>query len=76
MNKLFSGIQSTEGEATWLKRFNWYAAAKDRASFNESVKRIAAWDFVTMIPCHGDVMEGNAKEKFTKVFEWHIQNHK
>lgn len=73
IGRLFGCIQSTEGEAKWLKRFNWYALGKNRESFNESMKVIEKWDFVTMIPCHGDVMEGNGKEMFRKVFEWHLK---
>lgn len=72
-NRLFQHAQSTAGDATWMKRFNWYLASKDRASVNESVKRIAAWDFTTLIPCHGDVLEGNGKEVFDKVFKWHLE---
>ncbi|CAM1502258.1 Fc.00g042420.m01.CDS01 [Cosmosporella sp. VM-42] len=72
VGKIFEGVQNIEGEAKWLKRFNWYTA-KDRTSFNESMKVINEWDFVTMIPCHGDVMEGDGKEKFLKVFEWHLK---
>lgn len=73
IGRLFGCIQSTEGEAKWLKRFNWYALGKNRQSFNESMKVIEKWDFVTMIPCHGDVMEGNGKEMFRKIFEWHLK---
>lgn len=73
VSKLFTYIQSTEGEAKGLKRFNWYVAAKNRKSFDESIKRINEWDFVTMIPCHGDVMEGNAKATFQRVFDWHLK---
>jgi hypothetical protein len=29
-----------------------------------------------MIPCHGDVLEGDGKEVFMKVFDWHLQGHK
>lgn len=65
-DRLFQGVQSTQGDAIWMKRFNWYLAAKDRASLNESVKRIATWDFATLIPCHGEVIEGNSKEVFAQ----------
>jgi glyoxylase-like metal-dependent hydrolase (beta-lactamase superfamily II) len=74
--KAFAGIQSTEGDAKWMKRFQWYFAGKDRASFIDSIKRIEQWDFNTIIPCHGDVMEGNGKEIFHKVFEWHLKGSK
>ncbi|ODA78755.1 hypothetical protein RJ55_06138 [Drechmeria coniospora] len=71
-DKLFNKLQTTSGDATWMKRFNWYLAAKDKASVTESVKRIAAWNFTTLIPCHGDVIEGDGKQVFEKVFSWHL----
>ncbi|KAF4978344.1 hypothetical protein FZEAL_5242 [Fusarium zealandicum] len=76
LGRMFAGAQNPSGDAKWMKRFNWHVIAKDRASFNDSMERIVQWDFVTMIPCHGDVMEGNGKEIFQKVFEWHLQGHK
>jgi hypothetical protein len=76
-NKLWSSIQTTEGDVKWAKRFMWYVqSAKDRPSFNESIQRIDKWDFVTIIPCHGDVMEGDGKARFEKVFAWHLAGHK
>lgn len=74
--KLFEGAQSPQGDAKWMKRFNWYLAAKDKPSFTESVRRIDTWDFKRMIPCHGEVMEGDGKEMFRKVFDWHLQGKK
>ncbi|KAH6651862.1 beta-lactamase-like protein [Truncatella angustata] len=76
-NKLFNGLQSTEGEAKGIKRFLWYAmSAGNRPAFNKSVQRIDAWDFDTIIPCHGETMIGNGKQLFRKVFEWHLAGHK
>ena len=73
LTKLFVGLQSTKGEATWQKRFLWYAASSgNRADFNKSAQRIASWDFERVIPCHGDVIETGGKDVFRKVFEWHL----
>ncbi len=73
LTKLFIGLQSTVGTATWQKRFLWYAASsRDRASFNQSAKMIAQWDFDRIVPCHGDVIEKGGKGIFKKVFEWHL----
>lgn len=75
--KLFMGAQTTEGDAKGAKRMIWYLmSSKDRKGFNESMKRIDAWDFTTIIPCHGDTMEGNGKELFRKVFDWHLNGKK
>lgn len=77
MSWLVKKIQGTEGEALGQKRMLWYAfSAKDRSSFNQSVKRINSWDFNRIIPCHGDVVENNGKGVFQKVFEWHLQDFK
>jgi hypothetical protein len=71
LDRLFQGVGNTSGDATWAKRFNWYLA-KDRNSMNESLRVIDKWDFTTLIPCHGDTIEGNAKELFRKVFRWNL----
>ncbi|KAF4994346.1 hypothetical protein FGRMN_5854 [Fusarium graminum] len=76
VGKLFSCVQNPRGDTKWLQRFNWYVLAKNRESFNDSMACIAQWDFTTMIPCHGDVLEGDGKEVFMKVFDWHLQGHK
>lgn len=75
--KLFINMNSTEGDAKGMKRFLWYAmSARDRNGFNESVKRIDAWDFETLVPCHGETIVGNAKQVWAKVFEWHLTGKK
>jgi hypothetical protein len=74
--KMFSDVQSPNGDPTWMRRLTWYLIAKDRPSFNKSVQLIYKWDFDILIPCHGDVVEGNAKELFHKVFLWHLEGKK
>ncbi|KAJ3545760.1 hypothetical protein NM208_g2345 [Fusarium decemcellulare] len=75
LNKAFNAVFTTEGDLTWLRRFQWYiTASKDRAGFAESIKRINDWDFHTIIPCHGGVIELNAKEKFQDVFQWQLHS--
>lgn len=77
LSRFFASLQSTKGDATAVKRLNWYVVSKaDRAGFNESIRRIDAWDFDTVIPCHGDTLVGNGKEVFRKVFEWHLKGKK
>lgn len=73
LERFFIGLQSTEGEAKGMKRFLWYVVSKaDRASFDESVRRIQGWDFDTIIPCHGETIVGGGKEVYDKIFEWHL----
>ncbi|KAK7754634.1 hypothetical protein SLS62_003418 [Diatrype stigma] len=76
INRAWDALLTTEGPAKGHKRAQWYLfsnGTRDRAAFNASIRRIDAWDFDTIIPCHGDVIEGNAKEVFRKIFEWHLQ---
>ncbi|KAK4066785.1 hypothetical protein Trihar35433_7212 [Trichoderma harzianum] len=75
LNKLFQGVQHTYGDATWPKRIIWHGA-KDRNSMNDSLRVINKWDFSTIIPCHGDVLEGNGKEIFQKMFQWNLEGKK
>jgi len=73
LTKLFIGVMNTKGAATWQKRLLWYGGSKaDRKGFNESIARIDKWDFERIIPCHGDVIEGNGKSIFETVMEWHL----
>jgi hypothetical protein len=73
LDRVGGALLSTQGPAVWQKRFLWYmASAKDRAAFNQSVHRINEWDFQRIIPCHGDVVDVDAKGIFRKVFEWHL----
>lgn len=72
--KLFNSFQTTQGEALGMKRFLWHAASRsDREGFNESVRRIAGWEFDTIVPCHGETIVGNGKAVFEKVFAWHLE---
>ncbi|KAI9696388.1 MAG: hypothetical protein M1836_005666 [Candelina mexicana] len=78
LTKLFVAVVgSAQGPATWQKRFLWYAASlKDRTAFGRSAESIAKFDFERIVPCHGDVVEGDGKGIFRKVFEWHLQGQK
>jgi len=74
LGRIFESLSSTEGEAKGIKRFLWHGLSRgDRMGFNQSVRRIQAWDFTTIVPCHGDTVVGNGKEVFNKVFAWHLE---
>jgi len=71
--KIFGALQSTAGDAKWQKRVIWYGtSAGDRKSFNQSVARINEWNFERIVACHGDVIEGEGKSIWAKVFGWHL----
>jgi hypothetical protein len=75
--KLFGSLQHTRGSAIWQKRMLWYAiSAGDREGFNKSVRKIDGWGFENIVPCHGDVIVGDGKGIFAKVFEWHLKGKK
>ncbi|KFY40409.1 hypothetical protein V494_03512 [Pseudogymnoascus sp. VKM F-4513 (FW-928)] len=74
LTKLFGTLTGTTGRALGQKRYLWYgASAANRKGFGESAGRIAGWDFERIVPCHGDVVEGDGKEVFRKVFGWHLE---
>lgn len=74
MTQAFTFFNDAEkGPALWQQGFMWYVvSARNRPSFNKSIRIIDGWDFTRMIPSHGDVVEGNAKQVFEKVFAWHL----
>ncbi|CZT08867.1 uncharacterized protein RAG0_13803 [Rhynchosporium agropyri] len=75
--KLFAGLQNTRGEAVWQKRMLWYVFSKaDREGFASSMQRINSWNFVNLVPCHGDSFVGDGKGIFEKVMQWHLQGKK
>jgi len=87
-NEQFAGTGVNASSGVWTKlmhyftntrpghigqnRFNWYIASGDKASFGESAKRVAAWDFDRVIPCHGDVIETGGNAAFRRVFSWYL----
>ena len=73
LTKIFGALTNTKGTAIWQQRMIWYGtSASDRPGFAQSVARINKWGFERIIPCHGDVIEGNGKGIFEKVFKWHL----
>ncbi|KAH7379397.1 hypothetical protein DE146DRAFT_317272 [Phaeosphaeria sp. MPI-PUGE-AT-0046c] len=71
--RIFGAMQSTAGSAIWQKRTIWYGISRgDRTGFNQSVARINGWGFERIIPCHGDVIEGEGKGVWEKIFGWHL----
>ncbi|ROT37586.1 hypothetical protein SODALDRAFT_280056 [Sodiomyces alkalinus F11] len=74
-DRIFTALQTTEGDLTWVRRFHWHVASRrNRPSFNASIRRINQWDFVNIVPCHGETMLGDGKERFRNVFAWHLQD--
>jgi hypothetical protein len=73
LTKLFASMNGTAGEALGQKRFQWYVlSAGKKAGWAETASRVSKWDFDTIVPCHGDVIETGGKTIFEKVFQWHL----
>ncbi|KAH8084860.1 hypothetical protein BXZ70DRAFT_957275 [Cristinia sonorae] len=54
---------------SWLqKKANW-GMGDDKEAMKRDVKTTLGWDFERIIPCHGDVIEENAKEAWRSAFE-------
>lgn len=72
---LFTKLTSIKGSAIWHKRLLWYGMVKkgNREAFGDSMKRINAWDFENMVPCHGDSILGDGKGVFQKVMGWYLE---
>ncbi|KKA27586.1 hypothetical protein TD95_001440 [Thielaviopsis punctulata] len=66
-----------DGRSLFLPRvWQYYIAAKDRKAYRESIRRIAEWDFDSIIPCHGDVITTNGKYHFEQVMKWYLDKDK
>jgi len=56
------------------KKFLWKSVKPDGfdAMKNDAVA-VAEWDFERIIPCHGDVIETDAKSAWNEALKWHIE---
>lgn len=52
------------------KFFNYYVAAKDKANMIAGLDAMRAWDFEKIVPCHGEVVEKDAKAVWYDSFSW------
>ncbi|OSD02699.1 hypothetical protein PYCCODRAFT_1452177 [Trametes coccinea BRFM310] len=53
------------------KRFAW-SLGVDKEAMKRDVKTVAGWDFDRIIPCHGDVIEKNAKAAWLEAYKWYM----
>ncbi|KAL1585555.1 hypothetical protein WHR41_05724 [Cladosporium halotolerans] len=73
LSRLFSWLNSTQGEALAQRRLIWYGICENKPAYNREVNRISGWKFDRIIPCHGDVIETGGKGIFDKVMKWHLE---
>jgi len=46
--------------------------AKDVSAMRQDAKTVASWDFERIIPCHGDVIEGNGHEAWVAAYSKYL----
>jgi len=57
------------GPSSWIhSQFIW-SLGTDKAAMKRDAKTVADWDFERIIPCHGDVIETNAKQAWKDAFK-------
>ncbi|KAJ2977413.1 hypothetical protein NQ176_g4385 [Zarea fungicola] len=77
LGRMVSSAFSTKGDMIWQKRALWHGVgSKKRESFSASMRNIQKWDFDRIIPCHGEVIETNAKGTWANLTEWFINGKK
>ncbi|KAI0646600.1 hypothetical protein C8Q79DRAFT_1010202 [Trametes meyenii] len=55
-------------------QFRWFVwmKEKDKIAMRRDAKTVYEWDFVRYIPCHGDVIETNAKEAWKSAWNYYL----
>jgi len=57
---------------SWLQKKASWALGDDKEAMKRDVKTTMGWDFTRIIPCHGDVIEKDAKEAWRSAFEYYL----
>ncbi|KAF9566506.1 hypothetical protein CPC08DRAFT_628233 [Agrocybe pediades] len=55
--------------SSWLHSKLTYRLGEDKDAMRRDAKIVAGWDFERIIPCHGDVIEKDAKQAWHNVFK-------
>ncbi|KKF92288.1 1-phosphatidylinositol phosphodiesterase [Ceratocystis platani] len=67
--KIFRSFLHTDVAHMTRPRIWQHYMAENKESYKESMRRIADWNFDTIIPCHGDVMKGDGKQRFMSLMK-------
>jgi hypothetical protein len=51
----------------------YYIASVDYLLMRRDVKRVADWEIQVIVPCHGDVIEGDGNEAWAMVYQWFLK---
>lgn len=59
--------------STWMRMLLYYVATTDYALVRRDAKRVSELDIRRIVPCHGDVLEGNGNEAWNSVYRWYLE---
>ncbi|TFK28562.1 hypothetical protein FA15DRAFT_753462 [Coprinopsis marcescibilis] len=60
------------GPTSWVYSRLMHSLSTDNAAMKADATKVLGWDFERIIPCHGDVIETNAKESWKAVYSQFI----
>lgn len=80
-NEQYSKAKSKKGLSflminpwSWLHSRSAWSSGVDKVVMKRDIKTVASWDFKRIIPCHGDVIEGNGKDAWMNAFKLYLQD--
>lgn len=60
------------GPQSWLHpRFTW-SMGTDKEAMKKAANTVDGWDFQRIIPCHGDVIEKDAKQAWKDAYKFFL----
>ncbi|KAF8237359.1 hypothetical protein L208DRAFT_1356278 [Tricholoma matsutake] len=58
--------------SSWFHRRVVWSLGIDKEEMKRDAKTVAGWDFEKIIPCHGDVIEKDAKQAWKDVYRFYL----
>lgn len=58
--------------SVWFRRLIYYVAAVDYSLVRRDCKRVAEWHIRRIVPCHGEVIDGDGNEAWRLVYQWFL----
>ncbi|TCD67124.1 hypothetical protein EIP91_000464 [Steccherinum ochraceum] len=65
-------LSSFVNPTSWAQKHLSWSLGVDKEAMKRDVKTTMGWDFERIIPCHGDVIEKNAKEAWRSAFQYFL----
>jgi hypothetical protein len=59
-------------QSVWMRRLIYYIATVDYVVMRRDTKKVAQWQIARIIPCHGDVLEGDGNAAWASVYTWFL----